>query len=49
MKTTTKTTTKTKKEYRQPQILAIGDAVESSLGFGGGEYEDNWILSRYNP
>ena len=44
-----KTTTETKKEYRQPQILAIGNAIELTLGFGGGEYEDFWIGSSYTP
>ena len=30
-----KTTTETKKEYRQPQILEMGDAVESTLALLG--------------
>ena len=30
-----KTTTENKKEYRQPQMLEIGDAVNSTLGFFG--------------
>ena len=44
-----KTKTETKKEYRQPQILLIGDAIESTFGFAGGEFEDLWIRSSYTP
>ena len=41
-----KTTTKTKKEYRQPQILAIGDAVELTLAFNG-VWGSDWVFTRY--
>ena len=37
-----KTTTETKKEYRQPQMLAMGDAVESTLGLVGWTFD--WVL-----
>ncbi len=30
-----KTTTATKKAYRQPQIIEIGDAVQTTLGIDG--------------
>ena len=35
-----KTTTDNKKEYRQPQMFEIGDAVNSTLGWFGFFSED---------
>ena len=40
-----KTTTETKKEYRQPQMLAMGDAVQSTLGIIGPKFD--WLWSTF--
>ena len=42
-----KTTTETKKEYRQPQMLAMGDAVQSTLGILG--IFNDAVLLTWNP
>ena len=39
-----KTTTETKKEYRQPQMLEMGDAVKSTLAIVG-PFNDTILLA----
>jgi len=43
-----KTTTATKKAYRQPQMMEIGDALKSTLGIFI-PFSDNFLGARLIP